>query len=164
MKFFISLLFIFIFFFKNLTHASELICSFEEIYIDGTVQNGIIFLGDKKKLRYEYFDKSLYTIIFNNNKPFIIRNDNRSIYQALQNENEILDELIKLFNNEDLNLETFQNKDVQMKFEKSLEFEFYKRISINSNNINVSIYFYDCARTVFDNRYFNLNPFIEFRK
>jgi len=162
MKFFISLLFIF--FFKNLAHASEILCSFEEIYIDGTVQNGIIFLGDKKRLRYEYYDKSLYTIIFNNNKPFIIRNDNRSVYQTLQNENEILDKLIKLFNDEDLKLETFQNQDVQIKFEKSFEFDFYKRISINSNTINVSIYFYDCALKVFDKRYFNVNPFIEYQQ
>ena len=42
-------------------YSLELQCAFEEVYPDGSVQNGF-FLIKGKKLRYEYYSDDLFTI------------------------------------------------------------------------------------------------------
>ena len=46
----------------NLSFALEVSCNFEEVYGSGDTQQGILLLKDQK-LRYQYFDKDLFTII-----------------------------------------------------------------------------------------------------
>ena len=59
-----------ILFFINLSvFAKGVDCLFEEVYTSGEIQQGVLLL-DEDKLRYEYFDKKLFTILFVNNKFF----------------------------------------------------------------------------------------------
>ena len=62
----------------NLTFANKSVsCDFEEVYEDGSTQFGHLYYNDGL-LRYEYLDKQLFTIIYNNDY-FVIRNDNQNI-------------------------------------------------------------------------------------
>ena len=64
-KFLIFLQFILV---SNL-YSLELKCTFEEVYSDGSVQNGFFLIKDNK-LRYEYNSENLFTIFHNNERFF----------------------------------------------------------------------------------------------
>ena len=55
----------------NSAFGIEVSCNFEEVYGNGEVQQGIFFLKNQK-LRYEYFDKNLFTIIAKDGNFFLI--------------------------------------------------------------------------------------------
>ena len=64
--------FLIIFFLQiNTLFGFDVSCSFEEVYGNGDVQQGQLFFKDQK-LRYEYFDKNLFTIIAKNGNYFLI--------------------------------------------------------------------------------------------
>ena len=65
-----SLILIIIFFSLNLK-AQSLKCYFEEVYSDGSNQNGYFLIQDSK-LRYEYFSEELYTLFYNYDDFFIL--------------------------------------------------------------------------------------------
>ena len=93
-------------------------------------------------LRYEYKDTQLFTIIFNNDY-FLIRNDNQNTINKLEND-DILNELkliIKKYPEID---DFYNNNDLKIKITHSKEIDFIKRISINSEKVNLSIYFINC--------------------
>ena len=57
-----------VFFLYNLNlSANSLYCEFEEVYQNGDFHQGFLLLKDDN-LRYEYFDQSLYTILFLNQR------------------------------------------------------------------------------------------------
>ena len=66
--------------------------SFEEVYQDGSFQQGIILLK-QDNLRYQYLNSELYTIINNENGLFLVNNKNR-LPQVLESNTEIVDFLI----------------------------------------------------------------------
>ena len=55
--------------FKNL-NALELYCDFEEVYLDGTTQQGFFLIKDDK-MRYEYLDEKLFIIYYYRNYRFM---------------------------------------------------------------------------------------------
>jgi len=55
-------------------YSFELKCTFEEVYSDGSVQNGFFLIKDKK-LRYEYNSENLFTIFHNNERFFMVKNN-----------------------------------------------------------------------------------------
>ena len=55
----------------NFLHGLEIKCNFEEVYGNGEVQQGIFFLKNQK-LRYEYLNKNLFTIIAKNENFFLV--------------------------------------------------------------------------------------------
>ena len=65
------MLFILIFSLHSNLIAKKIYCQFEEVYQNGETQQGQIFLSDEK-LRYEYFDKNLFTLLFVNENLFQI--------------------------------------------------------------------------------------------
>ena len=150
--------YLFIFFFIinfKVTLAKSVKCEFEEVYQDGSIQSGAMLFSDGL-LRYEYYDKQLFTIIFNNDY-FVIRNDNKNSVSKLNNDL-VLNELKSLINNYP-NIKTFYSKDnINIKIHESKDNNFLRRISINSPDANLSIYFINCNFEDIPKRYFQ--PFL----
>ena len=156
-KYLISLFFLF-----SSSNALELKCDFEEVYSDGTVQNGF-FLIKNKMLRYQYNNKDLFTIFHKKDQFFLVRNNNLKHIQKLTDNLDVAKELIKI-SSEYPNIEAeYVNNEMVIKLERQLSNNFYKRISINSKNLNMSIYFNECKTIQINKRYFNHNPYFEFK-
>ena len=138
MKYFYILIFLFCI---NQSNSSGIKCNFEEVYQDGSIQSGILLFNDSL-LRYQYFDKQLYTIIYNKDY-FVVKNDNQEIVNRID-KNEILDELSIIISNFPKIKNNYTKKDIKITIENSSDNNFIKRISINSPKINLSIYLIDC--------------------
>ncbi len=139
----------------KISEAKSVKCEFEEVYQDGSIQSGYMLFRDGL-LRYEYDDKQLFTIIFNKDY-FVIRNDNKNSVSKLNNDL-ILNELKSVINNYP-NIKTFYNNDdINIKIHESKDKNFLKRISINSPDANLSIYFINCNFENIPKRYFQ--PFL----
>ena len=154
--FFIPLLFI-----SNL-FSLELKCHFEEVYVDGSVQNGFFLIKDQK-LRYEYSSKELFTIFHNYDQFFLVKNNDQKIVNKINENTEIIEELLSLSQKYPNIEKEYISDDLLIKIEKSIAGDFIKRILINSPNVKVSIYFNDCQKIKIQNRYFSHNPFFEYK-
>jgi hypothetical protein len=153
---------VFFFLFSFSANSKEMKCHFEEVYIDGSEQRGFLLINNKM-LRYQYYDKQLFTLIRNNDLNFVIRNDNPSIVQKIDEKNQILlSNLIKLFLSSQIKNTEYQDQELIIKAQTSEEFEFYKRISIQNNDIVLSVYFYNCKTTILNEKFFNPTPLIDF--
>ncbi len=149
MKYLFLLSFTFIF---QIIYANEGVkCDFEEVYQDGSTQFGHLLFNDGL-LRYQYLENDLFTIIFNKNY-FVIRNDNRSVVNRLEDD-EILNELKQILINYPNNKSSYSKDDIKIKIINSKKFEFPKRISINSDEVNLSIYFINCNFEEIPERFF----------
>lgn len=145
----------------NKAIAQNIKCNFEEVYQNGDVQEGTIIYSDGL-LRYQYDDKQLFTIIYNQDY-FMIRNNDPGIINKLEN-NEVLNELKFIISNYK-SLNSFYSKDhLKIKIEKSLSMDFIKRIIINSQKANLSIHFYNCTTQTFAQKYFQPFALIEIPK
>ena len=69
-----SLILIFIFFSLNLK-AQSLKCYFEEVYSDGSNQ---MDTNSDSKLRYEYFSEELYTLFYNYDDFYLVKNNDKN--------------------------------------------------------------------------------------
>ena len=154
------LFFIPLFFISNL-YSLELKCNFEEVYADGSIQNGF-FLIQNQKLRYEYSSERLFTIIYNQDQSFLVRNNDRQIINKITENTEIIEELLNISIKYPDIVKEYISDDLIIKIEKALEGDFVKRILINSPKIKVSIYFNDCQNIKIQNKYFSHNPFFEY--
>ena len=157
-KFLIFLHFIFV---TNL-YSLELQCTFEEVYSDGSVQNGF-FLIKGKKLRYEYNSENLFTIFHNNERFFLVKNNDKEIINTITENTEIIKELLNIANNFPNIEEEYTSEDLNIKIEKNVNGDFFKRISIASTKINMSIYLNDCENSKINSRYFIHNPFFDYK-
>ena len=144
------------------SNALEIKCDFEEVYSDGTVQNGF-FLIKNKMLRYQYNNNDLFTLFHKKDEFFLVRNNNLGHIQKLTDNLGPVKELIKI-SSEYPNIESeYVNNEMIIKLEKQLSNNFYKRISINSEKLNMSIYFNECKQIQINQRYFSHNPYFEFK-
>ena len=142
--------------------ALEIKCDFEEVYSDGTVQNGF-FLIKNKMLRYQYNNSDLFTLFHKKDQFFLVRNNNLKHIQKLTDNLDVVKELIRI-SSEYPNIEPeYVNDEMVIKLERKLSNNFYKRISINSEKLNMSIYFNECKSIQINKRYFNHNPYFEFK-
>lgn len=139
----------------SVSNAKSVNCEFEEVYQDGSIQSGQMLYSDGL-LRYQYDDNQLFTIIFNNDY-FAIRNDNRKIVNKLEN-NDILNELKSIINNYPKIKKIYKKDDIKIELYESIENNFLKRISINSSQVNLSIYFINCSFDKISKKYFQ--PFL----
>ena len=156
------LFFIPLFFISNL-YSLELKCNFEEVYADGSIQNGF-FLIQNQKLRYEYSAETLFTIIHNQDQTFLVRNNDYKIVNKINENAKIIEELINISKKYPDIEKEYTSDDLIIKIEKALKGDFVKRILINSPEIKVSIYFNDCQNTKIQNKYFSHNPFFEYNR
>ena len=151
-----------LFFLVSSSNALEIKCDFEEVYSDGTVQNGF-FLIKNKMLRYQYNKNDLFTLFHKNDQFFLVRNNNLEQIQKLTDNLDVAKELIKI-SSEYPNIESeYVNNEMIIKLERQLSNNFYKRISINSEKLNMSIYFNECKLIQINKRYFNHNPYFEYK-
>ncbi len=150
-----------ILFFINLSvFAKGVDCLFEEVYTSGEIQQGVLLL-DEDKLRYEYFDKKLFTILFVNNKLFLINNEDRSQVQIIEDQNNPVPQLIDIYKDFPDIKNNYSFNGNKFLIEKNNN-NFVKRIGINSSKLNLSIYFNQCKMTILNSNLFNFNPFIEY--
>lgn len=157
-KFLIFLHFIFV---TNL-YSLELKCTFEEVYSDGSVQNGFFLIQDKK-LRYEYNSENLFTIFHNNERFYLVKNNDKEVINTLKENTEIIRELLNIANNFPNIAEEYMSEDLNIKLEKNANSDFFKRISIASTKVKMSIYLNDCENSKINSRYFIHNPFFDYK-
>jgi len=157
------LFFIFFYFFIANAKALEVGCDFEEVYDDGTIQQGT-FLIMENKLRYEYNNSQLFTLFYFEGEVYLVRNDNPSLIQKISEETPIIDSIMQVIE-EYPNIKNYYEFDqIKIKLEKSLATDFIKRLSIASKDINLSIYLNDCIFKSFPRVYFNFNPIVPYKK
>tara|TARA_A100001011_G_C13766558_1_gene617473 strand:- start:101 stop:592 length:492 start_codon:yes stop_codon:yes gene_type:complete len=146
------------------SYSLEIQCKFEEVYSNSSVQNGFFLIKDQK-LRYQYHSKDLFTIFQNDNKFYLLKNNDTSIVQKLNQNTELLKELMFILSRYP-NLKTsytFNDKNLMINLEKEVNGSFYKRISIKSEKINMSIYLNDCILAKIKDRFFSHNPYFEYK-
>ena len=153
------LLIIIFLFLTNLSFAVEVSCNFEEVYGNGDTQQGILLLKNQN-LRYEYYDKELYTIIARDENFFLIHRAHKNNVQKIT-ENTILLETFIDISSEYPNIKkNYIIEDIKIMIEKSAD-KFIKRISVNSDAVNVSINLMNCNFSNIDRKYFKVFNFKE---
>ena len=134
-------------------------CNFEEVYGNGDTQQGILLLKNQN-LRYEYYNKELYTIIARDENFFLIHRAHKNNVQKIT-ENTILLETFIDISSEYPNIKkNYIIEDIKIMIEKSAD-KFIKRISVNSDAVNVSINLMNCNFSNIDRKYFKVFNFKE---
>ncbi len=156
-----------IFFFINLFLISynvfslEVTCQFEEVYMDGSHQQGV-FIFDDNKLRYQYDNPKLYTLIYNNFELHAVQNNNTHIHQLVIDQYNIVN-LLKSISND---YPDFKNKynfsDQEVIVEINKKKDFIKRLVFKSKQLNLSIYFNNCKFEKINPNLFSHQNFIDF--
>ena len=156
-----------IFFFINLFLISynvfslEVTCQFEEVYMDGSHQQGV-FIFDDNKLRYQYDNPKLYTLIYNNFELHAVQNNNTHIHQLVIDQYNIVN-LLKNISNDYPNFKNiynFSNQEVIVEINQKKDF--IKRLVFKSQQLNLSIYFQDCQFKKINPKLFSHKDFIDF--
>tara|TARA_Y200000002_G_scaffold291751_1_gene245926 strand:- start:1144 stop:1617 length:474 start_codon:yes stop_codon:yes gene_type:complete len=144
----------------NLLYAIEVTCNFEEVYQNSEVQQGI-FLIKNKMLRYQYYKHDLFTILAKNNK-FLIVNNHSKVVQKLNNKTESLEALLEIISDYPNINNSYEYNEMFIKIEKSKK-KFLKRVSIQSDKLNLSINIMNCKFNKIDKKYFRHFDFVEFK-
>ena len=134
-------------------------CNFEEVYKNGEVQEGILMLSDKL-LRYQYTKDNLFTIISNQNQFYIVRNDSKIVQKLSENTDSLRNFMNLASDYPDIN-HIYQDNDLFIKVEKS-EINFIKRLSIQSNDVNLSMNIFNCNFDSINKKYFRHFNFVEY--
>ena len=143
----------------NFLFAFEVICNFEEVYQNSEVQQGI-FLVKGNMLRYQYYKHDLFTIIAKNDNIFLINNHSK-VVQELNERNEALEMLIKIISDYPNISNVYNENNSVIKIEKSSK-NFIKRVSIQSDELNMSINVMNCKFNEINKKYFRHFNFEEY--
>ena len=146
-------------FYLNSLFAIEVTCNFEEVYKNGDVQEGVLMLNDNL-LRYQYTKDNLYTIISKQNQFYLVRNDSKIVQKLSENTESLKNFIILASDYPNIN-ETYQDNDLFIKVEKS-DVAFIKRLSIQSNDISLSVNFFNCNFEPINKKYFRHFNFVEY--
>tara|TARA_A100001011_G_scaffold171798_1_gene180684 strand:+ start:3274 stop:3747 length:474 start_codon:yes stop_codon:yes gene_type:complete len=153
-------LILFIFFPLNFLFALEVKCNFEEVYQNSEVQQGI-FLIKNKMLRYQYFDKDLFTIISKNNNFYLINNSSKTVHK-INEKTKYIETLIKIISDFPHINDVYNSTEMNIKIEKSQN-EFIKRVSVHSEELNLSINIMNCKFKEIKKVYFRHFNFEEYK-
>lgn len=143
----------------NYLFALEVTCNFEEVYQNGDVQQGVFLLKDKM-LRYQYYDKDLFTIITKRDNFFLIKNSTKTV-QKIDKNTETLKALMEIIYDFPDVEDVYEYNDSIIKIENSSD-EFIKRVSINSQEVNLSINILNCKSNKIEKKYFRHFNFEEY--
>ena len=143
----------------NSLFAVEVTCNFEEVYKNGEVQEGILMLDDNL-LRYQYAKDSLFTIIFKKNNFYMVKNDSK-IVQKISNNTGSLINFMKLASDFPNINDIYRDNDLIIKVERS-EINFIKRLSIQTDEVNLSVNIFNCNFGNVDKKYFRHFNFVEY--
>lgn len=146
-------------FYLNSLFAVEVTCNFEEVYKNGDIQEGILMLSNNF-LRYQYLKDNLFTIISKSNEFYLIRNDSK-VVQKLNENTESLENFMNLASDFPNINDTYQDDKFKIKVEKSAN-NFIKRLSIQSDEVNLSVNIFNCNFNTIDKKYFRHFNFVEF--
>ncbi len=138
----------------------EVKCQFEEVYQNSDVQQGVFLIKDKM-LRYEYYDQDLFTIITKNNNFFLVNNRSK-IVQNIKENTESLNQLVEIISDFPNIKNVYNNEKLNVKIEKSAN-KFIKRVSIKSEDLNLSINILDCKFIEINKKYFRHFNFEEYK-
>ena len=155
------ILIIFIFFISKNVFTLEVTCQFEEVYMDGSNQQGIFFL-DNNKLRYQYDSPQLYTLIYDNFELHAVQNNNTNIHQLVIDQYNIVKSL-KDISSDYPNFKKnyiFSNQEVIVETNKTKNF--IKRLVFKSDQLNLSIYFQDCQFGDINAKLFSHKNFVQY--
>ena len=141
-------------------YGVEVSCNFEEVYQNSETQQGVFLIKDKM-LRYQYYDQDLFTIIVKNNKYFLINNRDK-IVQNLKEESRLLDQIIEIISDFPNINNTYISDNLIVKIEKSSSM-FIKRVSVKSEELNLSINIMNCNFDKIDKKYFRHFNFQKYR-
>ena len=134
-------------------------CNFEEVYGNGDTQQGI-FLLKNQNLRYEYYDNDLFTIIARDGNFFLINRAHKNNVQKITENTKALETLIDISSEYPNIKKNYKLDDMRIIIEKSAD-KFIKRISVNSDSVNVSVNLIDCNFNNIDRKYFKVFNFEE---
>ena len=143
----------------NFLFAFEVTCNFEEVYQNNEVQQGVFLIKDKN-LRYQYYNQDLFTIIVKNDKYFLINNRSK-VVQNLKEKSDTIDQLIEIVSDFPNINNTYKNDRVIINIEKSSN-KFIKRVSIQSEELNLSINVMNCKFNEINKKYFKHFNFEEY--
>ena len=155
------LTFIVFIYFSNLLNALEISCSFEEVYKNGESNNGFLLINGSN-FRYEYFKDNLYGLILKNNDLFYFEKKNMSNARKTNQNKMLISSLLKIFESFPNINESYSIDGMNISVKKNVSKNFIHRISIQSNKLNMSIFFYDCKNTLVDNLFFKTSPVIRY--
>lgn len=153
-----------IFLFLNTTHALafEGECFFEEVYKNGEIQNGFLLVSNQE-IRYEYFDKKLYTIIYSDENFYLISNTDQKNFEKINDQRinvfQKLVNIVKLYPNINKNMEM---DGFELSIEDSQNKRIPKRVIIKSNQVNLSIYLNQCTEKPINKLFFKFNPIFDY--
>lgn len=150
---------IFLVFYSNFLQGVEVKCNFEEVYKNGQMQQGMVILKNNL-LRYQYFDKDLFTIFYNGESFYTLENQNLKKFNKINSNTKMLEELISLSQKYPNIKNKYEKKNYVIEIERSLIDKFIKRISIKSNNLNMSIFFNNCKFMPINKRLFEFDPLL----
>ena len=148
-----------IFFPINSLFAYEVTCNFEEVYQNSEIQQGVFLIKDEM-MRYQYYNQELFTIIAKNKKYFLIKNDSK-IVQKLNEKTDVFDTLREIVLDFPKLKNIYKKNNLVIKIEKSID-QFIKRVSINSDEVNLSINMINCKFNEIEKKYFNHFNFVEY--
>ena len=152
--------FIFTLIFASKAFSLNIKCNFEEVYLDGSIQQGFFLIKDRK-LRYQYYDKNLFTIFHKSEDFFLVKNSQNSNFQKIQNNTEHIKELLNIASQYPNIKNEYKTNNIQINLEPNSQ-NFFKRISIKSLDLNLSIYLQNCKFSSYHDRYFNYSPYFKF--
>ena len=154
---------LFIYFFQIYNGNSlELACQFEEVYSEGQIQQGS-FLIKNDNLRYEYFDRNLFTIIHKNGQTSISKNSDRKHIDDYDKNNNLINHLITIADDHPFFKNEYNINEYKIILEKSENTNFIKRLAIVSNQINLSIFFQNCRNKEILDLYFQHYPYFKYK-
>ena len=125
------------------------------------MQQGL-FLLKEQRLRYQYFDKNLYTIFKKKDNFYLVNNRDLESFQKIPEEQTVLlDKITKIANDYPNIKNYYQSDQIQITLEKS-ENNFFKRIAIVSDELSMSIYINNCEQKKIEERLFSFFPFYQY--
>ena len=139
----------------------EIDCNFEEVYTSGEIQNGVL-LYKNKKMRYEYYDDNLYTLIYKNNNFYLIHNFNTEIVEKINKNIEIIQNITDIIQDYPAIKKTYEENNLKITIEKNTK-DFIKRIGVQSPQTSLSINFFNCSFKSIDDKYFKHFDFVKYQ-
>ena len=157
----INKLVVFFLLFSHSTWAIELQCIFEEVYENSQTQQGLVLIKNNK-LRYEYFDKNLFTIFRHNNEFLVVENAQPEIFKKINQNTIALNKITEIANQYPDIKEIYEEEDLTILLEKNETGFFVRRIGILSENLNMSIFLNDCKEVSLSDKYLKFFPYFKY--
>ena len=156
----IKKIFIILLMYTNASNAVNIQCNFEEVYSDGTQQQGLL-ITKNNLIRYEYIDNNLFTIFFDSQNFYMVKHNQKNNFYKIDKDKGFISLLSNIINKYPNIEDTFEYDGTKVKLEKSRTSNFYRKITILNHNINFVVYFNYCSEIDIHDRYLRFSPYFE---